>query len=146
MRLYKLKKMIKIGAKGYSYDLIFTLKEAFRNYPEIGEIYYAREEFADTMIKMISYEETKEYYNNFANKISNSLLKSLQNLAKTLIRWKKDIISGYAKNDTGFYLSNAVAEANNNVIQTYINISYGLTDFERFRNRILYINMHRKRG
>lgn len=50
------------------------------------------------------------------------------------------------KNKTGFYLTSAVAEANNNVIQTYINISYGLTDFERFRNRILYINMHRKRG
>lgn len=146
MRLYKLRKMIKIGAKGYSYDLIFTLEEAFRNYREIGEIYYACEEFADTMVKMMSYEETEEYYDYFISKISNSLSKSLQNLAKTLIRWKKEIISGYAKNDTGFYLSNAVAEANNNVIQTYINISYGLTNFERFRNRILYINMHRKRG
>ena len=85
--------MIKIGAKGYSYDLIFTLEEAFRNYPELGEIYYAREEFADTMVKMMSYEETEKYYDYFVNKISNSLSKSLQNLAKTLTRWKKEIIS-----------------------------------------------------
>lgn len=69
----------------------------FRNYPKIGEIYYAREEFADTMIKMISYEETEEYYNYFPNKISNSLSKSRQIFAKTLIRWKKEIISRYAK-------------------------------------------------
>ena len=46
---------------------------------------------------MMSNAETENYYDYFINKISNSISKSLQNLAKPLIRWKKEIISGYAK-------------------------------------------------
>ena len=44
----------------------------------------------------------------------------------------------------GFFLSNAIAEANNDNIQTLVDVCYGLNNFERSRNRILYINRNKK--
>lgn len=38
----------------------------------------------------------------------------------------------------------AVAEANNNTIQTLIDVGYGYGNFERLRNRVLYINRNIK--
>lgn len=40
-------------------------------------------------------------------------------------------------------ISNAIAEANNDNIQTLIDISYGYGNFERLRNRVLYINRNK---
>ena len=43
-----------------------------------------------------------------------------------------------------FFLSNAIAEANNDNIQTLADVCYGLNNFERSRNRILYKNRNKK--
>ena len=146
MNQSKLKKLITSDEKGITYDLYITVLETFRTFNTLGEIYYAREEFTSQMVKMRSYQETEEFFNYFTNKLDSCIAKPLQKLNKTLKNWKKEIISAYAKNETGFYLTNAVAEANNNTIQTYINISSGLTNFQRFRKRILYINRNKRRG
>ena len=42
------------------------------------------------------------------------------------------------------FLSNAIAEANNDNMQTLVDVCYGLNNFERSRNRILYINRNKK--
>ena len=133
--------------EGYTTDLYFQICDTFRFFPELGEIYYAREEFCREMTKMKDYEETSKFFDFYCLKLTASISKSLQNLAKTLKHWRQEIINAYAKNETGFYLTNATAEANNNKIQTYINCSYGLTNFNRLRKRILYINeSNTKRG
>ena len=38
----------------------------------------------------------------------------------------------------------AVPEANNDNIQTLVDVCYGLNNFKRSRNRILYINRNKK--
>lgn len=45
----------------------------------------------------------------------------------------------------GKKLTNAMAESNNNYIQTLIDAAYGLPVFERTRKRVLYINRNRKK-
>ena len=42
------------------------------------------------------------------------------------------------------FLTNAMAESNNNYIQTLINIGYGYTNFKRLRKRILYMSSKNK--
>ena len=54
------------------------------------------------------------------------------------------IDDGLAKNQTGKYFSNGVAEAINNNTQTLIKISYGYHDFERFRKRCMLISRYKK--
>ena len=41
---------------------------------------------------------------------------------------------------------NAMAESNNNYIQTLINIGYGYTNFNRLRKRILYMSSNKNRN
>ena len=145
----RLFKLLKDDGSGITYDLYSVIQETFRYFNELGEIYYAREEFTYEMVKMRSYEETEYFFEYFIQKTEQSTSKSLQNLSKTFRNWKKEILNAYSKNETGFYLTNAVAEANNNNIQTYINISYGLTNFQRMRKRVLYMNINsskKKRG
>ena len=43
-----------------------------------------------------------------------------------------------------FFLSNAIEKANNDNIQTLVDVYYGLNSFESSRNRILYINRNKK--
>ena len=42
-------------------------------------------------------------------------------------------------------LTNAMAESNNNYIQTLINIGYGYSNFKRLRKRLLYMSSYKKR-
>ena len=54
--------------------------------------------------------------------------------------WFNELIDSYAKTITQFCLTNAAAEANDNNIQTLVDVGYGYGNFPRLRNRILYIN------
>ncbi len=72
------------------------------------------------------------------------MLKELNEIASTLENWFDEIVNSYAKTYIGFCLSNAVAEANNNTIQTLIDVGYGYGNFDRLRNRVLYINRNKK--
>ncbi len=111
-----------------------------RAYPELFEIYWSKEEFQNYMVKLHEYEETKNKMNFFINKFSKSSLKELQNISQSFTNWYQEIINAYAKNATGFVLTNTIAESNNNYIQTLINIGYGYSNFNRLRKRILYVS------
>lgn len=65
-------------------------------------------------------------------------------IGKTLANWKREIINGLTQNPYSIKISNAIAEATNNQIQTLIDICYGLPKFERMRKRVLYINRNQK--
>ena len=79
--------------------------------------------------------------------ILNLLLKNLINdIAKTFTNWYDEIINAYSKNTYGVVLTNAMAESNNNYIQTLINIGYGYSNFKRLRKRVLYMSSNKKRN
>lgn len=90
-------------------------------------------------------DETRKAIDFFIFKFSKSLVKELNNIASTFTNWYQEIINAYSKNLYGVVLTNAIAESNNNYIQTLINIGYGYTNFQRLRKRILYISSNRKR-
>lgn len=50
----------------------------------------------------------------------------------------------FTRNPYSIKISNAIAEATNNQIQTLIDICYGMPKFEKMRKRVLYIYKHQK--
>ena len=52
----------------------------------------------------------------------------------------EEIINTFVRYNGEGNLSNAEAEATNNVIQTYSDSGYGYRNYNRFRKKVLYIN------
>ena len=117
-----------------------------KTYPELYEVYWAKEEFSSMMLKLHEYGETKNMIDFFINKFSKSTVKELNNVASTFRNWYQEIINAYSKNTYGVILTNAMAESNNNYIQTLINIGYGYSNFNRLRKRILYMSSNKNRN
>ena len=97
------------------------------------------------MLKLREKNEVKSNMDFFINKFSKSLNKELNKIASTFTNWYNKIVIAYSKNTYGIVLTNAMAESNNNYIQTLINIGYGYSNFNRLRKRILYISSNRKK-
>ena len=102
-------------------DIDFVLK----TYPELHYVYWCKHEFCEAMLKLHEYYETKNYIDYFIKKYSDSPIKVLNKIGRTFAHWYNEIINAYAKNLFGIVLTNAMAESNNNYIQTLINVSYG---------------------
>ena len=131
------------GVVYYTLDSIDMVLKAF---PELYDVYWAKEEFSSSMLKLHNYDETKKSVDFFINKFSKSLNKELNVIGNTFKNWYKEIINSYSKNTYGVVLTNAMAESNNNYIQTLINIGYGYTNFHRLRKRILYMSSNKNRN
>ena len=145
MNRIDLRKCCKINKKtGTKTDFELLVDKTLKQYPELNEVYQAREEFYKYSLKIHYWMESKNNLIFFINKFNGSLLKELNNIASTFENWFDEIVNSYAKTHTGFCLTNAVAEANNNTIQTLIDVGYGYGNFERLRNRVLYINRNKK--
>ena len=113
-------------------------------YPELSEIYWSKDYFSSSVLKLKEYEETKELIDFFIQKFENSAVKEIRKISRTFKNWYHEIINAYSKNTYGVVLTNAMAESNNNYIQTMINISYRYTNFKRLRKRILYMSSYKK--
>ena len=132
--------------RGITYYTLDSIDMVLKKYPDLFFVYWAKEEFSNKMLKLHEYDETKKAIDFFINQFSKSTIKELNNIAKTFINWYDEIINAYSKNTYGIVLTNAMAESNNNYIQTLINIGYGYTNFKRLRKRILYMSSNKNRN
>lgn len=103
-----------------------------------------KEEFSNYMLKLHEYKETESKIDFFINKYENSNIKEIVNISNTFKNWRKEIINGYSKNTYGVVLTNAMAESNNNYIQTLIDVGYGYSNFKRLRKRLLYMSSNKQ--
>lgn len=125
----------------YIYDVDATLKK----YPELNSVYQAKQDFFAYGHSMM-WNDAKKHLDFFIKQFSLSSMIELRNLAKTLSNWYFEIINAFSRSAGYGNLSNACAEATNNVIQTYTDLGYGFSNFDRFRNRILYINRNKTKS
>lgn len=140
----RLKDFIKVNKFGVVFDWRTLVDETLAKYPELNYAYCAREEFNRTVVKETYWLETKKSIDFFIQKLGHCEIPEMNEIARTMSNWYEEIINAYSKTTYGFFLSNAIAEANNDNIQTLIDLSYGLGLFERMRNRVLYINRNKK--
>lgn len=102
--------------------LAYELKESYRNF-NFHSTYETASRDLDVLISSFEKANIKEY----------------EEFVDIMIRWKKEIINSFIISDrSSNRLSNARSEAMNERIKTHIRISKGLSNFMRFRKRMLY--------
>lgn len=142
-RLEKIKKVSNLT--GVVYPLIDKVDACIKRYDELNEVYWNREEFIIDF-KKVNYYKDAEFLVNFSiNKFNGSLLPEVNELGRMFQNWKYEIINAAVKTSYGMRMTNAIAESNNNTIQTYIDMCYGINNFERLRKRVLMLSRERKR-
>lgn len=86
-----------------------------------------------------TYEKANEELTNLIYQFSLANIREYGEFLSILIKWKKEIVNSFIiSEETGHRLSNSKTENMNGKIRTYINISNGLGNFNRFRKRMIY--------
>lgn len=141
---YELSKQKYVDKWGVVTDPTVSLDRCLAKYPDLFYAYWTKEEFRRATNKLMYYGKAEETINFYENKLLNSTIEEMVKVGKTFSNWKREIINGITQNPYSIKISNAIAEATNNQIQTLINLCYGLPKFERMRKRVLYINRNQK--
>lgn len=129
---------------GYVVDMELELAFCLRKYNDLNKAYYLKEEFYFRTRKLLRYKEATDLIDFIILNCDASLVPEMNRLGKSIQNWKYSIINSLAINEFKRRLSNGIAEANNNVIETLIDSSYGLVNFDRMRKRVLYIASSKK--
>lgn len=121
-----------------------TVSAALARYPELKEAFDEKQEFFEFSRKRKGPDDAKSWIPFLAQRMTHSLVPELQSVGKAFSSWSEQIINAYTPDAEGRYYSNAIAEANNNSIQTLMDLGYGYRNFDRFRKRVLLINRSRE--
>jgi len=140
----KLAKNKIVNRFGIVRDSTIDLDICLAKYPELYYAYWTKEDFRRDTSKLLYYGKATEIIDFYINKLTTCTIDEMQRVGKTLQNWKYEIINGITQNPYSMKISNAIAEATNNSIQTLINVCYGLPEFLRMRKRTLYINRNQK--
>jgi len=125
-------------------DSTVLLDKCLAKYSDLFYAYWTKEDFRRDTKKLMYYGKAASTIDFYINKLCGSTIPEMVKVGKTLQNWRYEIINGITQNPYSMKISNAIAESTNNTIQTLINISYGLPDFQRMRKRVLYINRNQK--
>ena len=101
---------------------------------ELRDAYNLKEEFFRITIN-VKAEKAKKELQIWINRCRNSGIPEMITVSNTIENWLEEIVNSF-KNDK---YNNGFTEANNNVIDKIIAVSYGYKNFEFFRLRTLVI-------
>ena len=99
----------------------------------LRKAYLLKEEFYD-MINSPDHKQLVTRWRAWQDSVLEASLPSFTKLAETVSKWSKEILTAVA---TGY--SNGFIEGCNNRTKVLKRVCYGVRNFDRFRNRILYI-------
>lgn len=141
---YELSKIKTVNKLGIVTNPTVALDRCLAKYPDLYYAYWTKEEFRFQTKDLMYYMKAEDLINYYINKLTNSTIDEMKKVGRTLSNWKREIINGITQNPYSIKISNAIAEATNNQIQTLIDLCYGLPKFHRMRKRVLYINRNQK--
>jgi len=105
---------------------------------ELKDAYYLKELYQQ-FNKEATYENAEVELNRIISIFQNYNIKEYNDFISTVIQWKKEIINSFIHSPvTSHRLSNAKTESMNNGIRKNISCSNGLSNFNRFRKRMIY--------
>lgn len=111
------------------------LEYALGHSKELRHAYALKEAFYRVW-KMGTAEDAKEMLRQWLSMVRESKLEEFSNILLTFKVWEKEIIQAVIQP-----YSNGPTEGKNTKIKTLKRISYGIRNFRRFRNRILFIEL-----
>ena len=105
--------------------------------PELEEAYVLKEKYR-SFNKNMSYEEARENYDVLVKEFEDVGIAEYREFVSILHTWKKEILNSFLRPYEDHKLSNAFCENINGKINTYLDISRGISNFKRFRKRVLF--------
>lgn len=120
--------------------------------PQINEIYELRNELSDFFRKR-TVEDAAEHLNKIIAKLNASGIQEMNQFAETVIRWYQEILNSFhiVKTDyivsrkdgsvrrKDYRLTSSMIENRNKIVKQIKNNANGYTNWQRFRNRVLYV-------
>lgn len=110
--------------------------------PILKEAYYLKQTYR-TFNKTMSYEEALDNYDVLVKEFEDVNIKEYREFVSILINWKNEILNSFKRPYENRKLSNAFCENINGKINSYLTISRGIINFDRFRKRIMYALNHK---
>ena len=117
----------------YSFDLLEHLLSSNKELKEIYDLKHIYQDFNSYS----NSETAEERLLDLIDRFRNHDIVEIRECGKTLNRWNKEIINSFTKYD-GVRYSNGRLESTNRNIKTIIRNAFGVTNFERFRARVMY--------
>lgn len=115
-------------------DLLNMIFDAF---PVLAQAYSLKEEYR-LFNKECTYEKACEIFPTILEKFRRSGIRQFDEFTGILCHWKTEILNSFHRPYDNRKLSNAFTENVNGKIRTYLAVSNGVTNFPRFRKRVLY--------
>lgn len=109
----------------------------FSTFPELSEAYDLKELYR-RINKDCSYEEAVSLYDDVLQAFKSSGIRQFNEFTEILINWKEEILNSYLRPYDDRKLSNSFTENVNGKLRTYLSVSRGISNFNRFRKRVLY--------
>ena len=118
--------------EGQILDLILQIDTKLKTAYELKELYYI---FCESNVDM---EFRKELLDTVITEFKLSEVIEMVNIAYTLENWKQEIINLFNTYDNR-RISNGPIEGRNKTVKIILRLANGYTNFNRFRNRIMYV-------
>ncbi len=90
------------------------------------------------MNKDCSYDEATNLYDDMIKSFKTSGIKQFKEFTEILINWRDEILNSYLRPYDDRKLSNSFTENDNGKLRTYLALSRGISNFNRFRKRVIY--------
>lgn len=85
------------------------------------------------------YSDAEENFMKFIEVLRKSNIHGMTSFKNTLLQWKKEIINSFIEVDDKGKITNAIIENRNKAIKTIKRNSNGYKNWDRFRNRVMYV-------
>ena len=108
----------------------------FNTFPELELAYTLKDRYCK-MNREYSYEEAVLEYDEILDAFKLSNIREYDEFIGIMVHWKEEILNSFRRPYGDRKLSNAFTENMNGKIRDYISISKGISNFTRFRKRVL---------
>ena len=105
-------------------------------FPSIFKAYNLKEEYR-YFNRYASYEQAVERFDLVLGKFKASGIYQYEEFSDILITWREEILNSFKRPYGNRKLSNSASENINGKIRSYLSISRGVSNFQRFRKRAL---------
>ena len=115
-------------------DLLNMMKESF---PVLSQAYDLKEEYR-LFNRESTFEQAQEKLPLLSRKFRNSGIKQFDEFTSMLYNWQDEILNSFKRPYGDRKLSNSFTENINGRVRTYLTVSNGVSNFQRFRKRVIY--------
>lgn len=105
--------------------------------PILERAYVLKERYR-SFNRNMSYDEAVENYDVLIRDFEDEDIPEYREFVSILRNWRKEILNSFRRPYEDYKLSNAFCENINGKLDTYLDVSRGISNFKRFRKRVLF--------